>query len=119
MKIIYRAFDSKEFDCELDCEAYERRIGIEDDVQGTRFFDQGKNPIPLVDLSRCIEAGWYVFVPTAKAAKGLNKYAKEEAGLIYDFSEVGYYYYDEDNDEWRLVEELLNKYNEIMNIFEG
>lgn len=119
MKIIYRADDGREFDDEYECEAYEDQQKIKDMNLQSRFFDENGYLIPLEDIVYCLERAWYMEIATMEEARFFAEYAEREVGIILfeDKPQVGRFYYAE-NEEWRPIEDLYQRYAKVNDIFE-
>jgi hypothetical protein len=119
MEIIYRADDGREFDNEYECEAYENQQKLKSMNLQSRFFDEGGHLIPMEDLVYCVERAWYMEIATMEEARFLAEYAEREVGIVLfeDKPQVGRFYYTE-NEEWRPIEDLYQRYAKVNNIFE-
>jgi hypothetical protein len=120
MKIIYRANDGEEFSTEEACRIYEEQIKIQRMNLRSRFFDHLGNPLPINNLADCIESGWYMEIADMKEAQFIAEYAEREVGIVLfeGKPQVGRFYFTE-NEEWRPIEDLYQKYAKVNNIFEG
>lgn len=119
MEIIYRADDGEEFSTEEACRNYEKQIKIRRMNLRSRFFDHLGNLLPIDNLAHCIESGWYMEIATMEEARFLAEYAEREVGIILfeDKPQVGRFYFTE-NEEWRPIEDLYQRYAKVNNIFE-
>ena len=119
MQIIYRADDGTDFHSEGECEAYENKKKIAAMNLQSRFFDSDGDLMDITDLYYCIENGWYMEIATMEEARFLAEYAEREVGIILfeDKPQVGRFYYIED-EGWRPIEDLYQKYAKVNNIFE-
>ena len=120
MQIIYRADDGREFDDEYECEAYENQQKIKDMNLQSRFFDENGRLLPMDNIVYCVERAWYMEIATMEEARFLAEYAEREVGIILfeDKPQVGRFYYTE-NEEWRPIEDLYQRYAKVNSIFEG
>ena len=119
MYVKYFSDDGNEFDSEYECEAYESQQKIKNMNLQSRFFDRSGNLLPINNLTNCIETGWYMEIITMEEARFLAEYAESEVGtvLFEDKPQVGRFYYNED-EGWRPIEELYQKYAKVRSIFE-
>jgi hypothetical protein len=119
MQIIYRADDGTDFRSEEECEAYENKKKIAAMNLQSRFFDNCGYLMDITDLYNCIENGWYMEIATSQEATFIAEYAEREVGIILfeDKPQVGRFYYTE-NEEWRPIEDLYQRYAKVNNIFE-
>lgn len=119
MEIIYRADDGREFDNEEECEAYENQQKIRNMNLQSRFFDENGRLLPIEDIIYCVEHAWYMEIATMEEARFLAEYAEREVGIILfeDKPQVGRFYFIE-NEEWRPIEDLYQRYVKVKNIFE-
>lgn len=122
MKIIYRADDGTDFNSHEECEAYESKKKIAALNLQSRFFDHSGNLMDITDLYDCIEDGWYMEIADAVEAEFIADYAEREVGIIVFFKSkptAGRFYWDNNIDKWRNVEELYAAYAEKLKVFEG
>lgn len=119
MEIIYRADDGREFDNEYECEAYESQQKLKGMNFQSRFFDENGHLIPMDDIIYCVERAWYMEIATMEEARFLAEYAEREVGIVLFETkpQVGRFYYIED-EGWRPIEDLYQKYAKVNNIFE-
>ena len=119
MEIIYRADDGEEFSTKEACRNYEEQIKIRRMNLQSRFFDYLGNLLPIDDLADCIESGWYMEIASMEEAQFIAEYAERELSIVIFESkpQVGRFYYTE-NEEWRPIEDLYQKYAKVNNIFE-
>ena len=119
MQIIYRADDGREFDDEYECEAYENQQKIKDMNLQSRFFDENGRLLPMDNIVYCAERAWYMEIATMEEARFLAEYAEREVGIILfeDKPQVGRFYFTE-NEEWRPIEDLYQRYAKVNSIFE-
>ena len=119
MEIIYRADDGREFDNEYECEAYENQQKLKGMNLQSRFFDSNGNLMDITDLHDCIESGWYMEIANMEEAQFIAEYAEQELCIVLFESkpQVGRFYYTE-NEEWRPIEDLYQKYAKVNDIFE-
>lgn len=119
MKIIYRADDGREFDNEYECEAYENKQKLKGMNFQSRFFDENGYLMDITDLARCVEYSWYMEIATMEEARFFAEYAEREIGIVLFETkpQVGRFYYTE-NEEWRPIEDLYQRYAKVNNIFE-
>ena len=121
MEIIYRAADGTDFHSEEECEAYENKKKIAAMNLQSRFFDRYGNPMNITDLYDCIEQGWYMEIATNPEAIFIAEYAEKEVGIVLFESKptTGRFYWNDDAEEWRDIEEIFNNYQKKLKIFEG
>lgn len=121
MQIIYRADDGTDFHSEGECEAYENKKKIAAMNLQSRFFDRGGDPMDIVDLDDCIENGWYMEIANMTEAQFIAEYAEHEVGIVLFAARpcMGRFYWDNNAEEWRNVEELYAIYAEKLKVFEG
>lgn len=121
MEIVYRAFDGKEFQHEDDCLNYERQQEVKALNLQSRFFDFDGKVMDTNDLYHCIELSWYMEIATIEEAQIIAEYAEKEVCLVLfkDKPAIGRFYYDDNAEEWRNIEELYAAYADKLKIFEG
>lgn len=119
MEIIYRADDGEEFSTEEACRNYEEQIRIRRMNLQSRFFDCLGNLLPIDDLANCIESGWYMEIANMEEAQFIAEYAERELCMVVfeGKPQVGRFYFTE-NEEWRPIEDLYQRYAKVNNIFE-
>jgi hypothetical protein len=119
MEIIYRADDGEEFPTEEACRHYEEQNRIRRMNLQSRFFDELGNLLPINNLSDCIESGWYMEIASMEEAQFIAEYSERELCLtIFEGKpQVGRFYYTE-NEEWRPIEDLYQRYVKVNDIFE-
>ena len=121
MQIIYRADDGTDFYSEGECETYENKKKIAAMNLQSRFFDSDGNLMDITDLYYCIENGWYMEIANMAEAQFIAEYAECEVGITLFAVRpcMGRFYWDNNAEEWRNVEELYAIYAEKLKIFEG
>jgi hypothetical protein len=121
MKIIYRADDGTDFYSETECEAYENKKKIAAMNLQSRFFNHNGDLIDITDLYNCIENGWYMEIANMTEAQFIAEYAEHEVGIVLFAAHpcMGRFYWDNNAEEWRSVEELYAAYAEKLKVFEG
>ena len=121
MQIIYRADDGTDFHSEGECETYENKKKIAAMNLQSRFFDSDGNLMDITDLYYCIENGWYMEIANMAEAQFIAEYAECEVGITLFAVRpcMGRFYWDNNAEEWRNVEELYAIYAEKLKIFEG
>ena len=119
MEIIYRADDGEEFSTEEACRNYEEQTRIRRMNLQSRFFDCEGQILDITNLDDCIENGWYMEIATMEEARFLAEYAEREVGIVLfeDKPQVGRFYYIED-EGWRPIEDLYQRYAKVNDIFE-
>lgn len=119
MEIIYRADDGTDFRSEEECEAYENKKKIAAMNLQSRFFRSDGSLMDITDLYDCIENSWYMEIADMAEAQFIAEYAEREVGIILfeGKPQVGRFYFTE-NEEWRPIEDLYQKYAKVNNIFE-
>ena len=121
MQIIYRADDGTDFRSEEECEAYENKKKIAAMNLKSRFFNYDGKLMDITDLYNCIENGWYMEIVNMEEARFIAEYAEREVGITLFAARpcMGRFYWDDNIEEWRNVEELYAIYEEKLKIFEG
>ena len=121
MQVIYLANDGTIFYSEEECEVYEEKKKIADMNLQSRFFDRNGNLMDITNLDNCIENGWYMEIADMTEAKFIADYAKREVGttLFTTCPCIGRFYWDDNTDKWRNIEELYAIYKEKLKVFEG
>lgn len=121
MEIIYRADDGTEFYSEEECEVYEDKKKIAAMNLQSRFFDSDGNLMDITDLYYCIGNGSYMEIANMAEAKFIAEYAECEVGITLFAARpcMGRFYWDNNAEEWRNVEELYAAYAEKLKVFEG
>lgn len=121
MQIIYRADDGTEFYSEEECEAYEDKKKIAAMNLQSRFFTSDGDPMDINDLYNCIENGWYMEIANMEEARFIAEYTEREVGITLFTTKpyMGRFYWDDNVDEWRNIEELYKAYAKKLKIFEG
>lgn len=119
MEIIYRADDGTDFRSEEECEAYENKKKIAAMNLQSRFFRSDGSLMDITDLYDCIENSWYMEIADMTEAQFIAEYAEREVGIVLFETkpQVGRFYYVED-EGWRPIEDLYQKYAKVNNIFE-
>lgn len=113
MRIIYEAFDGKQFEDEKECEQYEIEKKVSTVKEEILFltFDFEKLPINEEELEQC----YYLIIKTEKAFKIFEKIT--ENWSTYNLPEdlgVGAWFYDEAKYDWIDVEEeAINLKNKL------
>ena len=110
MDIIYRAFDGKEFEEEDDCLYYEREIianKYKNDIIGlNKEFEK----ISLFDgIENFFQKSYFILIKTNEAVDFIKENNFNWNFYIPSF-EKGTYYYDQTVDEWRAIDEKVNKF---------
>lgn len=121
MVIIYRADDGTEFTSESECEAYENKKKIASMNLRSRFFTKSGVQLDITDIYDCIETSWYMEIANISEAKFIAEYAEREVGITIFSARpcIGRFYWDDNLDKWRNIEELYAVYAEKLKIFEG
>ena len=121
MEIIYRADDGTDFRSQEECEVYESKKKIVALNLQSRFFNHNGTQMDITDLYNCIEEGWYMEIANMVEAEFIAEYAERDVGitLFKRKPTVGRFYWDDDVEKWRNVEELYAAYAEILKVFEG
>lgn len=121
MEIIYRAADGTEFEDEDECLLYESKKTIAHMNLQSRFFDFDGNQMDITDLYNCIENGWYMEIANMEEAKFIAEYAEREVSIVLFAASpcTGRFYWDADVEEWHDIEDIFNKYQKQLKIFEG
>lgn len=116
MIIRYVADDGREFESENDCLEYERKAYIKKFSKEIRMFDPSGNRVPV---ENGITDVFYLEVTTDEAAEAFEKFYNDSF-TPWDWNEMpkaGKWYYDENDDNWYLVQDLIDKVREIEKIF--
>ena len=118
MQIIYRADDGTDFHSEGECEAYENKKKIAAMNLQSRFFRSDGSLMDITDLYDCIENSWYMEIADMAEAQFIAEYAEREVGIVLfeGKPQVGRFYFTE-NEEWRPIEDLYQRYAKVNNIF--
>ena len=108
-KIVYIAFDGKEFDNEYDCREYELNTKLKDIGNDLLLYDKNGKKIEKIDNQLLAESIDYIVVKSEKA----YEYFVEQMdyfGLNYpDYynSPICSYCYDYDENEWINIEDRV------------
>ena len=108
-KIVYIAFDGKEFDNEYDCREYELNTKLKDIGDDLLLYDKNGKKIEKIDNQLLAESIDYIVVKSEKA----YEYFVEQMdyfGLNYpDYynSPICSYCYDYDENEWINIEDRV------------
>ena len=108
-KIIYIAFDDKQFDNEYDCREYELNTKLKDIGDDLLLYDKNGKKIEKIDNQLLAESIDYIVVKSEKA----YEYFVEQMdyfGLNYpDYynSPICSYCYDYDENEWINIEDRV------------
>lgn len=110
MDIIYRAFDGKEFEEEDDCLYYEREIianKYKNDIIGlNKEFEK----ISLFDgIENFFQKSYFILIKTNEAVDFIKENNFNWNFYTPSFGK-GTYYYDQIVDEWRAIDEKVNKF---------
>lgn len=125
MRIIYQAFDGKNFSSEKECLAYEEKEKLQEVVDAVVILDYNKNILPYAEMGEQVfQLGYYVALKSDRAAEIMSEIA-EKAGYQFPNAE-GFYYYDEEDNEFyelsqkiRELEESLTHYDNILAKLKG
>ena len=107
--IKYEAFDGTIFEDEDACHEYERLKQSGEFAGQIHFFGYDKKPLKI----NCdVNEVYYAIIETVAAAMWLDDSCREE-GIVQPFlkraCKPGFYWYDGHDDEWKCLEEEMEK----------
>lgn len=102
MKIIYEAFDGKQFDDDYNCERYEFQKQVLDKT-GIKVFDRRRRKLPNLNFTGIhYETGGNEYRVVVHDEKDLSDLKKIQrfTGMYYNIDSVGTWIYSDEEDCW-------------------
>ena len=120
----YFADDGTEFDNYDECEAYERRMKTIYTVTLSRFWNENCVPMTLEEFIHEPEYCDYMEVANEREAAIIKEFCRNDVGIMapWTYQEhpmPGRYYYRHSDEEWHNLDEDMNGFKKILEVFEG
>lgn len=117
MKIIYQADDGAKFDSKLECFDYERSRKICNAISEKRLrvltYDgeviRERDFLNHIELDNIMGHIYYFHCNDKEVLEILSEF------FARDFEENVTYFYDEENDRWRELDDVINNYRSFIN----
>lgn len=118
MRVVYQAFDGKNFSNEKECLDYEKREKLQEVVDAVVILDYNKNILPHTEMGeQAFQLGYYVALKSKRAAEIISEIA-EKAGYQFPNAE-GFYYYDEEDNEFYDLSQKVKELEESLTHYEN
>lgn len=125
MRVVYQAFDGKNFSSEKECLDYEEKESFHEMLNDVIILDHDENFLCFAQKGeRVFPYSYYVALKSKRAAEIMGEIA-EKAGYQFPNAE-GFYYYDEDDNEFyelrqkiKELEEKLTHYDNVLAKLKG